>query len=360
MKRILLLLIGLIFSYWSFGVPIDSLRTESIEGKVFVIHKIDPKETLFGLSRRYKVDIEEIKKYNPGLSNGFHVGDIIRIPVAKKIAPANRIKHTVKAGETLFSISRSYNVPVDDIVSFNNLSSNSLSVGQELYLPDIRLAQHNNSLKVVNPGKYFWHVVDKGETLYGLSVVYASELEDIKRWNNIQDNSISIGDSLIVGIKENLDWAVKEDVQVKKEAEDESQIKVVYTKEEGISDEKEITEEKQDPVFASNTNDEVEVTKEIVKNDADFEEVVETGLAELIENSGNSKKYLALHRTAKVGTIIRVHNEMNGQEVFVRVIGKLPDMGINEKVLIKISQAAYDRLSAIDKKFRVRISYFPD
>ena len=56
---------------------------------------------------------------------------------------------------------------------------------------------------------------------------------------------------------------------------------------------------------------------------------------------------------------MRVKNEMNGQEVFVRVLGRLPDTGVNKNVLIKISKSAYERLGAIDPKFRVSISYIP-
>lgn len=79
----------------------------------------------------------------------------------------------------------------------------------------------------------------------------------------------------------------------------------------------------------------------------------EGGLAELIEGTDGNRKYLALHRTAKVGTILKVRNELNNREVFVRVRGELPNIGANTNVIIKISKSAYDRLGAIDPKFRV-------
>ncbi|MCZ6899056.1 MAG: muramidase-2 precursor, partial [Bacteroidetes bacterium] len=70
-----------------------------------------------------------------------------------------------------------------------------------------------------------------------------------------------------------------------------------------------------------------------------------------------TRKYLALHRTAPVGTIIQIKNEMNDMRVFVRVVGKFPDTGNNEKLLIKISKAAYQRLGVIDSRFPVVLSY---
>ena len=50
---------------------------------------------------------------------------------------------------------------------------------------------------------------------------------------------------------------------------------------------------------------------------------------------------------------------MNGQNVYVRVIGKLPETGANEKVIVRISKKAYQRLAAIDNRFRVEVSYMP-
>ena len=89
------------------------------------------------------------------------------------------------------------------------------------------------------------------------------------------------------------------------------------------------------------------------------DEVVESGLAEAIKGSAKNQKYLGLHRSVPVGTVMRVRNEMNGQEVFVRIIGKLPNTGANKNVIIKISKSAYDSLGAIDARFRVTISYLP-
>src|SRR5690606_34188431 len=87
--------------------------------------------------------------------------------------------------------------------------------------------------------------------------------------------------------------------------------------------------------------------------------ITETGMAEVITNAGDNNKYLALHKSAPIGTILQVKNIMNGQNVYVRVIGKLPETGANEKVVVRISKKAYQRLAAIDNRFRVEVSYMP-
>ena len=87
-----------------------------------------------------------------------------------------------------------------------------------------------------------------------------------------------------------------------------------------------------------------------------FEKSEERGMAELISGD-ETTKYLALHRTAPKGTILTVINELNDQVVFVRVIGMLPETGDNEKVVVKISKAAWENLGAVNKKLRVKVTY---
>ena len=84
----------------------------------------------------------------------------------------------------------------------------------------------------------------------------------------------------------------------------------------------------------------------------------EDGIGAVIDNSGTDK-YLALHKTAPVGTIMEVKNMVNGQTVYVRVIGQLPDTGENDNVLVRLSPRAVAKLGTTDAKFRVETSYVP-
>ena len=88
-----------------------------------------------------------------------------------------------------------------------------------------------------------------------------------------------------------------------------------------------------------------------------FKNLLESGQAELIEGTGGHKKYLVLHRTAPVGTIMRVKNEENDVTIFARVVGTLPETGDNSKLVIKLSQAAFDQLKAVNGRFPVEIMY---
>jgi hypothetical protein len=118
-----------------------------------------------------------------------------------------------------------------------------------------------------------------------------------------------------------------------------------------------VLEKQPDPVVTT-TPVEKTTTIKISESISGSDEIKESGLAELIEGTDGNRKYLALHRTAPSGTILKVRNEMNNREVFVRVMGKLPETAPNDKLVIKISKSAYDRLGALDPKFRVEVTYY--
>jgi LysM repeat protein len=91
------------------------------------------------------------------------------------------------------------------------------------------------------------------------------------------------------------------------------------------------------------------------KGPEDIKKKIETGIAELIDVPDNSGKFLALHRTAPIGTLVLVKNLTNNQSIWVKVIGRLPN-GDN-KVIIKLSPKAFEKLNAVDKRVRAEISY---
>src|SRR5215216_5750458 len=115
----------------------DSIGVETVNGKVFVIHKVSEKETLYAISRRYGTTVDAIVQYNPAAKTSLDVGQILKVPytapaTAKKATPAaggGGIIHVVTAGETIFSIAKAYSVSADDIKQWNNLSDNSISAG---------------------------------------------------------------------------------------------------------------------------------------------------------------------------------------------------------------------------------------
>jgi LysM repeat protein len=323
-----------------FSSPLDSLRTERVGGKLFIIHQVDQGETLYSISRRYKVSVPAIIAHNQSAKLDLKIGIIISIPVASPITQIDTIgmtAHEVMSKETLFSLSRLYSVSIEEITSWNNLVSNKLNIGQVLYIKiPINVELIMQQLDTVNK---ITHVLQQGETLYSLSKKYEIEIDQLKIWNNLRSNTLSIGQLLIVG-KKNVLVSQKIDTTLITDTNPTID-SLIEVRKELIPD-----------------SDSVQTSIRI-ENNHGFDETIESGIGELIPGSTESRKYLGLHRTAKVGTIMKVRNEMNDKMVFVRIIGRIPNTGDNNKVLLKISKAAYDRLGIIDPRFRIEISYTP-
>ena len=105
------------------------------------------------------------------------------------------VVHKVKYQETFFAISKEYGVEIDEILEWNNLQlSQGLSIGQEVsvLVPKARFAKPEPVVEVLT------HEVQKGETMWAISRKYGVDIEDLKSWNNKTDNTLSLGEKLII------------------------------------------------------------------------------------------------------------------------------------------------------------------
>jgi LysM repeat protein len=349
----------------------DSIGVEKKDGKRFVLHRLEAKETLYGLSRKYGVGVDEIKKANADVNlNELKIGQVLRIPSPDKSASASNTDrpksvHIVIPGETLYSIAKKYNVSVEEMKKINPTAANGLSIGDELLIPGQPIGEtvkRNDTppSQQSNPSATS-HTVAAGETMYSISRKYNISVDDLKAWNPDAAAGLKVGQVLKVTpvlVKAdtptttidktktpviNVDQAVKKEPvvdTVKKEpVQQVAPPDTVLTK-----------EQEQEKKYLDS------MAKARVVRSGEFKKVTENGFAEVIDG-GDSDKYLALHKTAPIGTIIQVINEGNNQRIFVRVIGKLPVNGLNDRVILKISKKAFERLAGVDKKIPVTLSY---
>ena len=296
----------------AFASPQDSIGVETVNGQLFVIHKVDKGETLYSISKRYNATMNDIAEASPDVKKGLKAGMTIRVPYQKKATPTQKAKiHTVAKGETLYSISRKYGVTYQQIIQWNDLPNNDLKIGQRLTIGGPVEKKPENYYK---EGRTV-HIVQQGEGLYAIARQHNVSVDELMEWNNLDNPALQLGQELVVKYGDVPNYVAPGRPELTPQA-----------------------------------------NKPVVKR-YDIDKITENGLATMIEGTGDNRKYLALHRTAPVGTLVAVRNEMNNQMVFVRVVGVLPDTGINNKVIIRISQAAYHNIGAIDPKFRVELSY---
>jgi spore germination protein YaaH len=210
-------------------------------------------------------------------------------------------------------------------------------VGQEIVIRRKKPVLQKPSENFALQSRGTVHTVEQGETLFSISRKYGITVEQVKDWNDLNENELKIGQRLFVS-----------QPMMAQNTSTQTTVVVTPPAEENIAVVK-VDSNKTKPIENTSTI----VISESVRGD----DIIENGLAELIDGTDGSRKYLALHRTAPVGTILKIKNQMNNREVFVRVVGKLPDIAQTNKIIIKISKSAYDRLGAIDPRFMVEISY---
>jgi LysM repeat protein len=306
--------------------PRDSIGIETINGKMFIIHRVAEKETLYGISRRYNVPVNQILEFNSTADAGLEIGQLLKVPYSPPVkGQSNEIIHKVAEKETLFSISRLYAVSVDDLKKWNNLTESNLSVGQELVIQK-RPTDVPVSVPTEVQTARGIHTVAAKETQYSIAKKYGITVEQLRSWNNLTEGELKVGQTVFVSQPNYQASVTMSEPTPEKPIEPSTQI----------------------------TQPVITVTEPARSTDV----LIESGLAELIEGTEANRKYLALHRSAPSGSILKVRNEMNNREVFVRVIGKLPDTALTDKLIIKISKSAYDRLGAIDPRFRVEVTFY--
>ncbi|NIJ44160.1 flagellum-specific peptidoglycan hydrolase FlgJ/LysM repeat protein [Wenyingzhuangia heitensis] len=92
------------------------------------VHTVKEDDTLYSISQKYGISIEEIKVLNNLDSNVIHQGDELKLRSDAK----RDSYHIVEKKETLYSISKEYGVTVEELKQMNGLKDNTLSIGQEL------------------------------------------------------------------------------------------------------------------------------------------------------------------------------------------------------------------------------------
>lgn len=135
-------------------------------------------DTLYAIANKFGISVDSLKIENNLSTNTLIIGQKLLIP-NKKIETGNYI---VKQGDSLYKIALEYNTTVDKIKSLNNLTSNLLSIGQVLKLPT------NNTV----------YTVKSGDTLYSIANKYNTSIQKIKSLNNLLTNTLSVGQKLLI------------------------------------------------------------------------------------------------------------------------------------------------------------------
>lgn len=175
-----------------------------INGAKYYIHTVQPGETLYGLSKTYGVGEKVILENNPAILSGLKTAENIKIPFIADISePKSDRKlrrtfdfHFVSKGETLYGISRQYEIPVKTLLEDNpNLDPLHMSLGERILIRKKQIGsedeagtqeqweEYRRSLNSVADEGTAYHIVHPGETFYSLSRRFGITEEDLSRLN---------------------------------------------------------------------------------------------------------------------------------------------------------------------------------
>ncbi|GAB5557540.1 MAG: LysM peptidoglycan-binding domain-containing protein [Schleiferiaceae bacterium] len=186
-------------------------------------HTVEQGETLYGISKTYNVTVEELVKANPFLNNrGLQKDDILTLPESNlQVEPkdSSQVLHEVLAGETLYGISKRYGVTVEDLIALNPEVESGLQIGQILEIPKGAKPAEEPTEKPLNPVEgYTFRKVLPGETIYGLSKQYGlTESEFLTANPQIEGQVLRVGELVQVPMSEEEMEAIEENVEVAQE-----------------------------------------------------------------------------------------------------------------------------------------------
>jgi len=191
LRRFIVILFCLVAAVHSLQAQQLPYEIVTIDGQSYYKYKVQPGEGLYAVSRTFSVSVAEIIRHNPGSNNGLQNGQELLIPISKEVEstvsakarqvdsrqdPAdqnNTFKHTVVKGETVYSISRMYHTTVDQIIQLNPEAAEGISVGSVLTIPQRRVISREKE------ENYRYHTILPKETLYSVSKTYRLKPEDV-------------------------------------------------------------------------------------------------------------------------------------------------------------------------------------
>lgn len=188
----------LFLMFISFSLSAQENRREMIDGEEYIIHTVKKGETLYGISKKHNVSKKELRGNNAGMLLFIKVGQEIRVPISND----QKTMHKVKKGETLYGISKKYGVSIDELVKLNPKKSSNVKEGDILTLRTTNQKATAelkvNEINSTTSDKVIKHTVKKGETLYGIARQYKTSVAEIKALNPGMGDGIKVGDVIKV------------------------------------------------------------------------------------------------------------------------------------------------------------------
>lgn len=325
MKKILLL--GTILLN-CFILTAQHIKIQKEKSQLYFTHKVEAKETLYSLGRMYHLTPKEIAQANKlSADAGLRTGQQLKIPLKKtnfiQTTPKSKkelepVYYTIKKGDNLYKLSRSYNnVKEAELKKWNHLSKNLVKPGQNIIVGYVKVSATSN---------------DNQEDV----VAKPKSKPDTSKNTRAKPPVVNVA-TKSDKVNENAE-APKTDSEVKFAVSQEQETVGTPTSQTSA----------EDSYFAANYS----------INAANASEQKITGTAATFKSTSgwSDHKYYVLMNDLAPETIVKV--TANGKSIYAKVLESLPDLKDNKNLVCRLSNAAASVLGVIDSKFDVEISFY--
>lgn len=151
-------------------------------------YKVVSGDSLYSIARKYNTTVDELKRLNNLTSNTLSIGQVLKVPSKTTETPVDY--YTVQMGDSLYSIAQKFNTTVNELIALNDLTSNVLQIGDVLKIPSSNGKNENttgSTYKVVS-----------GDSLYSIAQKFGTTVDELKSLNNLSSNTLSIGQVLVL------------------------------------------------------------------------------------------------------------------------------------------------------------------
>ena len=195
MKSVFFILLFITFFFVSFSQQdiIKSEETVVINNKKYYLHSVESGQTLYSICKAYNVSQKDVAKANSLFSSSIKIGQILNIPIVIKELQnsPDYYWHKVVVGETLYAISKKYDVSIEDIIKHNSDSKYGLKTDQVIKIPNIKKGAFD-----YQDDQIYYYTVEKGNTLFSLSQRFGIPIKQIILFNPDSETGLKVGQVL--------------------------------------------------------------------------------------------------------------------------------------------------------------------